>query len=141
MVSATSPRRPRRTDGAGGSNVAASSSAPVAESATAATGRQPGCSQSIATPTDSRPSTPDDEADQDLGPGAVLAGAQHDHQAGHHREQRARDTERDRERGHQHEQEADGRGDADRISWAVRASAPTRSGSMSSGSAVMSATV
>ena len=147
-AAAPAARRSRRRRRAGrgvptGSRAAASPRAArrrVAASTTAAVGRQSGCSQSIDDRHRGEPEDAGDQADQDLGAGAVLPGAQHDDQAARARRAavpaRPSETASGAIRTSSRPTVAE---TATRISWATRASAPTRAGSISAGSAVMSA--
>ena len=105
--SAMSPNRPRRTDGADGSRVTASSTAPVADSATAAVGRQSGCSHSMEIPTDSRPRMPDTRPTSTSVP--VRYWRVRSMTTRQHMTARTAPAtpERDRERRDQHQQQAD----------------------------------
>ena len=138
-VSRTSPKRPRRTDGPEGSRVRTSSTAPAPARTTAAVGRQSGWSRASRRATATRPRMPEPEPDEDLGAGAVLAGAQHHDQAGHDDHQGAVEPEPTASGAVTTSRMPTVAEMAIRISWATRASAATRPGSMSSGSAVMSA--
>ena len=138
-LSATSPNRPRRTDGVDGNRVSTSSTAPEAARTTAAVGRHPGWSHSIEIATAARPRTPETSPTSTSVPvryWRVRSITTRQHMTASSVPATPRETASGAISTSSRPTVPE---TATRISWATRASAPTCAGSISCGSAVMSA--